>query len=92
MADDPRKRTVQAGYDAMAEHYLAWGGEIEGDPRHRFLHEFARRLPDGARVLDLGCGGGIPRRSSWQSGSRLSALTSQKRNFVLRARMSPTPR
>ena len=60
MADDPRKRTVQAGYDAMAEHYLAWGGEIEGDPRHRFLHEFARRLPDGARVLDLGCGAGIP--------------------------------
>ncbi|MBI4172502.1 MAG: class I SAM-dependent methyltransferase [Actinobacteria bacterium] len=60
MADDPRKRTVQAGYDAMAEHYLVWGGEIEGDRRHRFLDEFARRLPDGARVLDLGCGAGIP--------------------------------
>ena len=60
MAVDPRKRTVQAGYDAIADRYLAWGGEIEGDPRHRFLHELARRLRDGARVLDLGCGAGVP--------------------------------
>lgn len=57
---DPRKRTVQAGYDAMAEHYLAWGRAVEGDPRGRFLDEFVRRLRDGARVLDLGCGAGIP--------------------------------
>lgn len=57
---DPRKRTVQAGYDAMAEHYLAWDAAIEGDPRDRFLNEFAVRLRDGARVLDLGCGAGVP--------------------------------
>jgi ubiquinone/menaquinone biosynthesis C-methylase UbiE len=57
---DPRKRTVQAGYDAISERYLAWGCEIEGDPRRRFLEELARPLPEKDRVLDLGCGAGVP--------------------------------
>lgn len=57
---DPRKAIVQAGYDAMAERYLAWSQTIEGDPRDRFLCELTRRLRDGTRVLDLGCGAGVP--------------------------------
>lgn len=57
---DPRKATVQAGYDEMAGRYLAWSQAIEGDPRDRFLSELARRLPKGAHVLDLGCGAGVP--------------------------------
>jgi SAM-dependent methyltransferase len=59
MSDSP-KRTVQLGYDAMAERYLAWGRRVRGDPRHRFVRLFERRLPDAARVLDLGCGAGVP--------------------------------
>jgi SAM-dependent methyltransferase len=57
---DPRKEIVEAGYDAMAEHYLSWGRRVEGDPRARFVEEFSRRLPEGAQVLDLGCGAGVP--------------------------------
>lgn len=57
---DLRKRAVQLGYDTIADRYLDWGGRVEGDPRDRFLDEFARRLPDRARVLDLGCGAGLP--------------------------------
>jgi cyclopropane fatty-acyl-phospholipid synthase-like methyltransferase len=57
---DPRKAIVEAGYDALGERYLAWGHTIEGDPRNRFLNELTSRLHDGARVLDLGCGAGIP--------------------------------
>jgi len=57
---DPRKEIVEAGYDAIAEHYLNWGRRVQGAPRARFLKEFSRRLPDGARVLDLGCGAGVP--------------------------------
>jgi SAM-dependent methyltransferase len=57
---DERKATVEAGYDALAERFLAWGARVEGDPRGRFLAAFAERLPDGAAVLDLGCGAGIP--------------------------------
>jgi ubiquinone/menaquinone biosynthesis C-methylase UbiE len=57
---DERKRGVAAGYDRISERYLLWVARIEGDPRDRMLVEFAQRLPDGARVLDLGCGPGVP--------------------------------
>jgi ubiquinone/menaquinone biosynthesis C-methylase UbiE len=55
---DPRKRTVQAGYDELAPRFGAWMSRVEGDPWERFLEEMAGRLAPGARVLDLGCGNG----------------------------------
>jgi ubiquinone/menaquinone biosynthesis C-methylase UbiE len=55
---DERKRTVEAGYDALADHFGEWMARIEGDPWERFVDELADRLPAGARVLDLGCGNG----------------------------------
>jgi len=54
------KRVVEAGYDAVAEHYLIWSARITDDPRLHYLAEFDRRLPDGAQVLELGCGAGVP--------------------------------
>jgi ubiquinone/menaquinone biosynthesis C-methylase UbiE len=59
MSDD-EKEIVRSGYDAIAERYLAWSEDVVNDPRARFTNELVRRLPDGARVLDLGCGAGIP--------------------------------
>lgn len=55
---DERKRTVEAGYDALADRFGEWMARVEGDPWERFLAELASRLPTGARVLDLGCGNG----------------------------------
>jgi ubiquinone/menaquinone biosynthesis C-methylase UbiE len=55
---DERKRTVEAGYDALADRFGEWMARIEGDPWERFVDELAERLPAGARVLDLGCGNG----------------------------------
>ena len=54
------KRTVESGYDAIADAYLAWGAGVGSDPRDRFLDQLIQRLFAGARVLDLGCGAGIP--------------------------------
>ena len=51
---------AELGYDKVAERYLAAVEATEGDPRLRFLGELAARLPEGARVLDLGCGAGEP--------------------------------
>jgi SAM-dependent methyltransferase len=56
---DDRKRIVAAGYDRLGDRYVRWGATVEGDPRDRVLAEFTRRLQDGARVLDLGCGPGV---------------------------------
>lgn len=51
---------VERGYDAVAERYLELVARTDGDPRLRFLDDLAARLPDGAAVLDLGCGAGRP--------------------------------
>lgn len=54
------KRVVEDGYDAIAQRYLDWSSRIADDPRLRYLAEFDGRLPDGAEVLELGCGAGVP--------------------------------
>jgi SAM-dependent methyltransferase len=54
------RRIVESGYDSVAERYLEWSARIADDPRSRFLGELTGRLGDGARVLDLGCGAGVP--------------------------------
>ena len=59
MAHSPAE-IVEAGYDLMAEKYLAYAAATIGDPRQRFLDELMSHLPDGSDVVDLGCGAGIP--------------------------------
>lgn len=60
MIADPRVARVARGYDLAAETFLDWAKRIEGDPRVEWLEDLTRRLPDGARVLELGCGAGEP--------------------------------
>ncbi|WP_159033159.1 hypothetical protein [Streptomyces fodineus] len=60
VTDNP-KTLVEAGYDAMAQRYLAEFGEgSQDDPRARFIAELSKRLTPGANVLELGCGAGVP--------------------------------
>ncbi|WP_290049605.1 class I SAM-dependent methyltransferase [Amycolatopsis solani] len=54
------RRIVESGYDSSAQRYLEWSARIEDEPRMRFLARLTDLLPDGARVLDLGCGAGVP--------------------------------
>ncbi len=44
----------------MGERYSEWAARIEGDPSRRFLSQLVTRLGPSARLLDLGCGSGIP--------------------------------
>lgn len=53
---------VREGYDQIAEAFAAWRERIEGDPRDEWRDELAARLPDDARVLELGCGNGVDAR------------------------------
>lgn len=59
MKQDPPD-IVASGYDAMAGRYLAWRRKVVDPVRDRLLQELIDRLPDGAPVLDLGCGPGLP--------------------------------
>jgi cyclopropane fatty-acyl-phospholipid synthase-like methyltransferase len=52
-------RLVARGYDRVADAYAALEGELEW-PRLRRLRELLELLPKRARVLDLGCGSGVP--------------------------------
>ena len=63
---DPHRKLVEAGYDRVAERYLA-----TKDPEDPLvlsaLEGAARDLRPGAAVLDLGCGAGVP-ATRWLSG------------------------
>ena len=52
------KETVRAGYNKIANAYLASRNEDSEDVL--MLNELIQRLPSGARVLDAGCGAGVP--------------------------------
>jgi ubiquinone/menaquinone biosynthesis C-methylase UbiE len=61
MTDDVAtvKRIVEEGYDRVALRYAQLEGE-ETWPRMRWATRVLAELADGASVLDLGCGGGVP--------------------------------
>jgi SAM-dependent methyltransferase len=54
---DP-KDVVRLGYDAVSVRYDSWSG---GESKYSaWLGELGSRMPAAARVLDLGCGSGLP--------------------------------
>jgi SAM-dependent methyltransferase len=53
------KEIVARGYDAIALRYAEWAGGVVS-PALEWLRELDARLPDGANVLELGCGRGVP--------------------------------
>jgi len=57
---DPRTQIVADGYDAMGDTFAEWREGFVGDTRREWEDDFVSRLEDGARVLELGCGGGAP--------------------------------
>jgi ubiquinone/menaquinone biosynthesis C-methylase UbiE len=52
------KKTVKEGYNAIADRYLA--ERTRGSEDVRLLSEFMEQLPANAKVLDAGCGSGVP--------------------------------
>jgi SAM-dependent methyltransferase len=50
---------VAHGYDRVADTYARLEGEVEW-PRMRWLDDLVSRLAPRSRVLDLGCGSGMP--------------------------------
>lgn len=56
---EAHRRTVERGYDRMAERYLATK-DPEDPLALAALEDLASFLPPAAAVLDLGCGAGVP--------------------------------
>lgn len=71
MSGDPTGRTL-AFYDANAAAYA--GGMLPDEATLAQLGAFARRLPQGGHVLDLGCGAGHHSKLLRDSGFRLTLV------------------
>ncbi|MCB9134764.1 MAG: class I SAM-dependent methyltransferase [Anaerolineales bacterium] len=54
------KQTVQQGYDQIAETYRDWAQTVRVGEREKFTHYLLDHLPQGANILELGCGAGKP--------------------------------
>lgn len=63
---EERKRLVAAGYDRMADSYLRSKRPLAAQTE-ALLRDLTAGLPDGAAVLDLGCGAGVP-VTRWLAG------------------------
>jgi len=57
--NEAQRRTVESGYDRMAEQYLA-AKNLEDPLVFEALEHLASFLPQEGAVLDLGCGAGVP--------------------------------
>ena len=53
------KEIVARGYDAIALRYAEWAGRVDS-PLMEWVRDLDARLEDGADVLELGCGRGVP--------------------------------
>jgi cyclopropane fatty-acyl-phospholipid synthase-like methyltransferase len=60
MMNDEIGDLVAQGYDRVADEYAALESAHVPWPRLGRVKAFIAGLPDGSRVLDLGCGNGVP--------------------------------
>ncbi len=56
---DPKK-IVADGYDYIAERYEEWANNVRAEERVKYTTALLEKLPEGAEVLELGCGSGMP--------------------------------
>ncbi|HEY3185191.1 MAG TPA: class I SAM-dependent methyltransferase [Gaiellaceae bacterium] len=78
---DPRTELVGRGYDAMIDTWEAWSAQVTDDPRHEWTADLAGRLAEGARVLELGCGGGTAETQALAARFRLTGVDLSERQL-----------
>ena len=57
--NDDYKTLVEQAYDQMASNYLDWTSK-HSPIRNKHLQKLLDRLPKHSKVLELGCGAGVP--------------------------------
>jgi cyclopropane fatty-acyl-phospholipid synthase-like methyltransferase len=82
---DPRTRVVERGYDAISDRFLEWRERIINDPRRAWRETLTSRLNDGARILELGCGAGVPDANLLAERFRVTGVDISEEQ-ILRAR------
>ncbi|KAG2188663.1 hypothetical protein INT44_001418 [Umbelopsis vinacea] len=62
------KAVIEHGYDEVADAYLAWSAPRPTLTRAGYVDRLLENLPKGAKVLELGCGAGVPSTQKLVSG------------------------
>jgi ubiquinone/menaquinone biosynthesis C-methylase UbiE len=60
MANIDAKSIVEKGYDSIAPAYLAWSAPRPTTTRMTYLSRLMDELPQSSRILEVGCGAGVP--------------------------------
>ena len=79
---DPRE-VVARGYDEVAERYLEWSPLRPSEARLKYLRLARERILPGARVLELGCGAGIPMTAALADGRDVTGVDISARQVEL---------
>ena len=85
---DP-KQIVAAGYDRIAERYLAWSGLRPSPARLHYLARAVELIPAGSRVLELGCGAGLPMTAALADGRDVTGVDLSATQIELARRNVP---
>ncbi|MGH2616175.1 MAG: class I SAM-dependent methyltransferase [Thermomicrobiales bacterium] len=80
--DDP-KQLVARSYDRIAERYAAWTGAVWDGDRAHYGSLLFDRLPEGATLLDLGCGPGVPTTRELARRFAVTGVDVSGRNIAL---------
>jgi cyclopropane fatty-acyl-phospholipid synthase-like methyltransferase len=91
LAKDPKK-IVEQGYDAIGRRYTAWAATDETDLRMRYVFKLLDRLPVGSRVLELGCGAGVPVAKALVDGYEVVGVDISTEQLSLAKLNAPTAR
>lgn len=84
------RRIVRDGYDALAGRYLAARSRDGEDMA--LLRDLLRRLPEGARVLDAGCGAGVPVAEVLALRTRVVGIDFSMAQLAMARRLVPAAR
>lgn len=89
MNEEEHRRTVERGYDRVAERYLATK-DPEDPLALAALEDLSRDLSPGSAVLDLGCGAGVP-VTRWlvERGFVVTGVDLSERQLDLARRLVP---
>lgn len=63
-SDDDAAKLVREGYDAVAAMYAEYAATATTHPRHEWVQRLLGQLRPHSRVLELGCGPGVPTASA----------------------------
>jgi SAM-dependent methyltransferase len=86
---DP-KQIVAQGYDHIAEYHSQWASWTRAEERQRYTNLVLEQLPCAARVLELGCGVGLPTTLALAQRFQVTGIDLSARHVALAQQNVPT--